>query len=72
MNLKNVGTSLLDGVKKRSPEILTGIGIGGFVTAIILGIKATPKACELIEERKLDERKDTLTKREIIQTTGKC
>ena len=72
MNLKSVKTSLSAGLKKYSPEILTGIGVGGFVGAIILGIKATPRACELIEERKLDERKDKLTKREIIQTTWKC
>lgn len=72
MNLKSVGTSLWDGVKKRSPEILTGIGIGGFTTAIILGIKATPKACELIEERKLDTGREKLSKREIIKVTWKC
>lgn len=72
MKVKNVRTSLLAGVKKHSPEILTGIGIGGFVTAIIFAIKATPKACELIEERKLDEDKDKLTKAEIVQTTWKC
>lgn len=72
MKVKNVRTSLLAGVKKHSPEILTGIGIGGFVTAIIFAIKATHRACELIEERKLDEGKDELTKAEIVQTTWKC
>lgn len=72
MNLKNVGTSLLAGAKKHSPEILTGIGVGGFITAIVFAVKATPKACELIEEKKLDTGKEKLTKREIIKTTWKC
>ena len=72
MNLRNVRTSLLAGAKKHSPEILTGIGIGGFMTAIIFAVKATPKACELIEERKLDEGRDDLTKLEVVQTTWKC
>lgn len=72
MNLKSAGTNLWAGVKKRSPEILTGIGVGGFITAIVLGIKATPKACQLIEERKLDTGKEELSKKEIIKTTWKC
>lgn len=37
-------------VNKRSPEILTGIGIAGMITTVILAVKATPKAMELIEE----------------------
>lgn len=38
--------------KKRSPEILTGIGIAGMITTTILAVKATPKALQLIEEEK--------------------
>ncbi len=37
-------------IKKHSPEILTGIGITGMVTATILAVKATPKALILIEK----------------------
>ena len=72
MDLKRIRKSLSDGAKKYSPDILTGIGMSGFFTAIVLGIIATPKAIELIEERKLDEGKDKLSKREVIQTTWKC
>ena len=36
-------------LKKHSPEILTGIGIAGMVTTVILAVKATPKAMILIE-----------------------
>lgn len=37
-------------VKKKSPEILTGIGISGMIAATIMAVKATPKALTLIEE----------------------
>ena len=47
--------------KKRSPEILTGIGIAGMVTTAVLAVKATPKALELIEEEK-DRQNDELFK----------
>lgn len=39
-------------VTKKSPEILTGIGVAGFITTVILAVKATPKALTLIEEEK--------------------
>ena len=45
--------------KKRSPEILTGIGIAGMITTTILAVKATPKALQLIEEEK-DRRTDKI------------
>ena len=41
--------------KKHMPEILTGIGIAGMVTTTVLAVKATPKALELIEEKKEEE-----------------
>lgn len=53
MNKPNV-TKLLNTakhvMKKRSPEILTGIGIAGMISTVVLAVKATPKAMELIEE----------------------
>lgn len=36
--------------KKHSPEILTGLGIAGMVTTIIMAVKVTPKALQKIEE----------------------
>lgn len=39
-------------VTKKSPEILTGLGVAGFVTTTVLAVKATPKALTLIEEEK--------------------
>lgn len=34
---------------KRGPEILTGIGIAGMFTTVVLAVKATPKALSLID-----------------------
>lgn len=53
MNKPNVSKMFKDFqrlAKKRSPEILTGIGIAGMVTTVVLAVKATPKAMELIED----------------------
>lgn len=43
---------------KHSPEILTGIGIGGMITTTVLAVKATPKALDLLNDaaiKKVDE-----------------
>lgn len=66
--VKNVQTE----VSKRSPEILTGIGIAGMITTTVLAVKATPKALTLMEERKWDLEVEKLTPIETIKTTWKC
>lgn len=40
--------------KKHSPEILTGVGIAGMLTTVVLAVQATPKALRLINEKKAD------------------
>lgn len=42
---------------KNAPVIFTGVGIGGFVTTVVMACKATPKATIMLEEyrRKLAE-----------------
>ncbi len=40
--------------KKHSPEILTGVGIAGMLTTVVLAVRATPKALRLIDEKKAD------------------
>lgn len=35
--------------KKHSPEILTGIGIAGMVTTVVMAVRATPKAIAMVE-----------------------
>lgn len=63
MNKSNV-TNLIKNVKielgKRSPEILTGIGIAGMITTTVLAVKATPKALRLIEEEKRIQNRELL------------
>lgn len=57
---------------KHSPEILTGIGIAGMVTTTILAVRATPKACQLIDAKKEEEQVDKLPAVEVVKTTWKC
>ncbi len=72
MSFKTFMAGVKDGFVKHSPSILVGVGIAGSVGAVILGVKATPKALKLIEERKEKEKKKKLTVSETIQTTWKC
>lgn len=54
-------------LSKRSPEILTAIGIAGMITTAVLAVRATPKAMELIEEKKKEEGTDELTVLETVE-----
>lgn len=65
---KSVGSTL----SKHSPEILTGVGIAGMITAGILAVKATPKALKLIEEKKQEYETDKLTPVDTVKATWKC
>ena len=66
--MRNIGAAL----KKRSPEILTAVGIGGMITSVIFAVKATPKAMKLIEERKEAAGADSLGVKETVRTAWKC
>lgn len=59
-------------MKKHSPEILIGLGIGGMYTSIVLAVSATPNALRLIEEAKQEKEVDELTPVEIAKATWKC
>ena len=55
MNKPNMSALFKDvkmAISKHSPEILTSLGIAGTITTTILAVKATPKALELIEDKK--------------------
>ena len=71
-NLKNLINTSKIFMDKHSPEILTSIGIVGMVTSTVMAVRATPKALDLIEEKKDELDTDELTKREIIQACWKC
>lgn len=51
-NLARIFKSVQTSVSKHSPEILTGFGIAGMITGVVLAVQATPKALELIEAEK--------------------
>lgn len=51
-NMKTFFKSVKMSAAEHSPEILIGFGVAGFVTAVVLAVKATPKAMQLIESRK--------------------
>lgn len=59
-------------LRKRSPEILTGIGITGMITTTVLAVKATPKALKLIEKDKEDFGMDKLPPKDVVKATWKC
>ena len=60
-------------VTKNSPTILTGMGVAGFISTVVMAVNATPKALQLI-----DEKRDTiegwpeLSKSEVVNVTWKC
>lgn len=66
--VKNVKTSM----SKHSPEILTGLGVGGLITMTVLAVKATPKALVLIEEEKEVLQTDVLKPTEVVKACWKC
>lgn len=59
-------------LKKRSPEILTGIGISGMITTVVLAVRVTPEAMRRIEEKKRAEHHRKLTAMQTIQAAGRC
>lgn len=56
---------------KRSPEILTGIGIAGMITTTILAVRATPKALTIIDDAAY-EKGEELTAGEKVKACWKC
>lgn len=58
-------------VGKRSPEILTGLGIAGMISSTVyVAVKATPKAIKLIEAEE-DKKGELLTKKEVVAVAWK-
>lgn len=53
--MNSIARTVKNGLKKHTPEILTGIGIAGMATTIVLAVKATPTAYEILEEYKEEE-----------------
>ena len=74
--LKNLGVI----ISKNSPTILTGMAVGGLITTVILAVKATPKALELIEKEMRREYEISgtndiiynISNKDIAKITWKC
>ena len=72
VSVKDLSQNIKSTLSKRSPEILTGIGIAGMVTTTILAVKATPKAVLLLNDRKNELEIKKLPVMEVVKTTWKC
>lgn len=68
---KGIFNNLLSGIKKHSPELLVGVGITGMIGSTVLAVKATPKALQLLEDKKEEVHDTHLTPKEIIQAGWK-
>ena len=71
-NLTAAAKSIKGVLERHAPEILTGIGVAGMVTSTVLAVKATPKACLLINDRKDELEVEKLPITELVKTTWKC
>lgn len=71
LDIKKILKTAQKGLSKHSPKILTGLGIAGMGTTVVLAVKATPKAMQLIEEKKREEKVDDLSPAVIIKTAYK-
>lgn len=84
----NILKTIKAGTVKNSPVLLIGLGIGSFTSAIVLAVRATPKALKLINEKKEEKKQriktynnssnstdiivPELTKIEIVKSCWKC
>ena len=69
--IKNLINKVLNFTKEHNPEILVGLGVVGMATSSVLAVKATPKALEIMEDKKADLGVTYLTRKEIAQATWK-
>lgn len=71
-NLSEALSLLSSKTRKHAPELLTGIGVAGMISATVLAVKATPKALELLKEKKESEHTEKLTLKDTVKTAWKC
>lgn len=64
--------SLTSITRQYSPEILSGLAIGGVIGTAILAVRATPKAMELLEEARKEDPGKVVLKRQMAAVTWKC
>lgn len=71
-SLAKITRNVQQSLAKHSPEILIGLGIAGMLTTTVLAVKATPKALQLMEDRKEELEVEKLPPVEIVKATWKC
>lgn len=71
-NISKIINEIQKAVIKHSPEILTGLGIAGMITTTVLAVKATPKALDLINDRKDELETEKLPPIEAVKAAWKC
>lgn len=69
--LRGLTRAMGRGIKRKAPEILVGLGIGGMATTTVLAVSATPKAIKLLEKAK-EEKGEKLTVKETVKTAWRC
>lgn len=70
-NLSKIVRRVQHTLGKYSPQILTGIGVAGMITTVVLAVKATPKALDLIEDKKEELDTDKLTVIDTVKVAWK-
>ena len=73
-NIKGVLKTVQRTLRKNSPALLTGAGIGGMLTTVVLAVRATPKAIEKIKAYKEEAAQNgrPLTKWQTVKLCWKC
>jgi hypothetical protein len=77
MTAEMVLKTILRGIEKESPTILTVLGTTGIVTTVIMAIRATPIALYLLDAERVKRNREgtgagSLSKLDIIKLTWKC
>lgn len=58
--------------RKHTPEILIGLGTAGMITTAVMTGKATIKAVRIIDEKKVNENKTIIEKKEVVKAVWRC
>lgn len=69
--INNLVSKSMGFLKNHSPEILIATGVVGMTTSTILAVRATPKALQLMEDKKAELGVTYLTRKEIAEATWK-
>lgn len=70
IDLKGSLRALAKIVNKNSPEILTGIGIAGMLTTVVLAVRATPKATEKLDDLREEYDGEKVPPMEFVKKVG--